>query len=277
VRRIGLFGRLSREGVSEMVRAHREKLGKSYEVEVFDCEKDLPDDPGIELAVIMGGDGTILGAARYLAPRGIPAVGVNLGRFGFLAGCVPEQCAAVVEGVKEGALKPVVRTMLSCRLPGGEELTALNDVVITSAVPTHMIGLGLSINNIEVSSIQGDGLIVATATGSTAYNLSSGGPLVTPSEDVIVLNGLAPHTLSIRPMVISGEDVVEAEVSGRDSGVAVTADGQVARELASPAKVEVRRAPFEFRLYESPDWSFYRVVRSKLRWGEEPNYAKDSD
>jgi len=280
VKRVGLFAWMARENTAEAVEKHRRALREDCEVELFDFAADLPESIDLDLAVVLGGDGTILGAARYLAPRGIAAVGINLGRFGFLAGCDASKCKSVVEGALSGDLDPVSRTMLRAEITGGgshEELIALNDITVTSSVPTHMIGIALSINGIEVSTFQGDGLKVATATGSTAYNLSSGGPLVAPTEDVIILTGLAPHTLSIRPMVISGCDVVETEVSGRQADITVTADGQVARTIKSGRRVRFERAPYRFHLYEDDDWSFYRVVRSKLRWGEEPNYAQDSD
>ncbi|MCD6405930.1 MAG: NAD(+)/NADH kinase [Planctomycetes bacterium] len=280
MKRLGLFGWLAREGVRETVARHKAALEKDHHIEVFDFGAPLPEEAAIDLGITFGGDGTILYAAGYLAPRGIPAVGLNLGKFGFLAGCNSVQCGRIVRAALSGEIKPVVRTMLSCVLGCGderEELIALNDIAVTSSVATHMIGMKISINGIDVSSFQGDGLIVATATGSTAYNLSSGGPLVAPTEDVIILTGLAPHTLSIRPMVISGGDVVDVEVSGRPSGISVTADGRIARNISSGDTVRLKRAPFRFHLYESEDWSFYRVVRSKLGWGEEPNYAKSGD
>ncbi len=276
---LGLFGWLTREGVRETVARHKTTLEKDYHVETFDLGGPLPQQPQLDLGITFGGDGTILCAAEYLAPRGIPAVGVNLGKFGFLAGCDLAQCGKIVRAALSGEIKPVVRTMLSCRLAGDEreELIALNDIAITSSVATHMIGVKISINGIDVSSFQGDGLIVATATGSTAYNLSAGGPLVAPTEDVIILTGLAPHTLSIRPMVISGGDVVDVKVSGRPSGISVTADGRIAQQISSGNTVRLKRTPFKFHLYESEDWSFYRAVRSKLGWGEEPNYVKSGN
>lgn len=280
MKRLGLFGWLSRSEVAGIVEKHRQGLSQRYAVSVFDIASALPEKADVDLAVVFGGDGTILAAARYLAPQGVPAIGVNLGRFGFLAGCLGSECANVVEAALSGAIKPVRRTMLAATVSEeghSDELVALNDVTITSSLPTHMMGLKIAINGIDVSAFQGDGLIVATATGSTAYSLSSGGPLVAPSEDVLVLTALAPHTLSIRPMVISGSDVVDATAAARQTDITVTADGQVARTVKSGARVQVRRAPFCFDLYETEDWSFYRVVRSKLRWGEEPNYVQDSD
>lgn len=278
--RLGLFGWMSRKGVAETVADHREALSKKHEVEVFDFGDDLPGELELDLALVFGGDGTILGAARYLAPKGIPAVGFNLGRFGFLACCSGERCKEVVAAALSGSIEPVERTMLQATITGGgahDDLIALNDIAITSAMATHMIGLVTSINSAEVACYQGDGLIVATATGSTAYNLSSGGPLVAPSEDVLIVTALAPHTLSIRPMVISGSDVVDVTVEGRRSDISVTADGQVARIIKTGQKVSIRRAPWRFRLFEDEDWSFYKVVRSKLGWGRELNYAADSD
>jgi len=280
MKRLGLFAWFSRAGVADTVERHKTALSKDYGVSVFDFGGKLPERPEIDLAVVFGGDGTILGAARYLAPRGIPAVGLNLGKFGFLAGCRDDRCGEVVRTALSGVIEPVARTMLTALITANganEELTALNDIAITSSVATHMIGLDMSINGIQVSCYSGDGLIVATATGSTAYNLSSGGPLVTPGEDVLVVTPLAPHTLSIRPMVISGNDVIDVTVAGRQADVSVTADGQTASVIGSDHKVRIRRAPYKFMLYEDEDWSFYRVVRSKLRWGEEPNYGSDSD
>lgn len=280
MKRLGLFGWMDREGVAEVVETHRQELAREHEVLAFDFRGDLPRELDLDLAIIFGGDGTILTAARYLAPLGIAAVGLNLGRFGFLAGCTAAECKSVVAAALSGAIEPVSRTMLSCTITGDgsdETILALNDISITSSVSTHMIGVRLAINGIDVSSFHGDGLVVATATGSTAYSLSAGGPLVTPSEDVIILTALAPHTLAVRPMVISSEDVVDVEVFGRQKDVCVTGDGQVARVTGSKQKVRIERAAFKFDLYESEDWSFYRVVRSKLRWGEEPKYAEDSD
>jgi NAD+ kinase len=278
VKRIGLFGKLSRPNVASILAAHAESLARRHKVETFDFDGQLPPAPPLDLAIIFGGDGTILRAARYLAPLEVPAFGINLGKFGFLAGCVETECPALVDAALQGRIKPIVRMMLSCNTtPGGaDEMTALNDIVVTASVPAQMIGIELSINGSAVSSFQGDGLIVASATGSTGYNLSSGGPIVTPEADVMILTALAPHTLAIRPMVISGGDVVELKVSARRSDVTVTADGQVARTVKSGEVVRVSRARFAFSLYEGPNWNFYRVVRGKLRWGEEPNYAKDS-
>ena len=152
-------------------------------------------------------------AARFLAPLGVAAVGVNLGKFGFLAGCVDTECADIIKAALDDAIKPVVRTMLTCCIkragrPGGL-VTALNDIVVTASVPAQMVGVELYINARPVSSFQGDGLIISSATGSTGYNLSSGGPIVAPQEDVIILTPLAPHTLAIRPLVISGSEAVD--------------------------------------------------------------------
>jgi NAD+ kinase len=140
-----------------------------------------------------------------------------------------------------------------------------------------MVGVELSINGAAVSMLQGDGLIVATATGSTGYSLSCGGPILCPEEEVIVLAPLAAHTLAIRPMVAPSTDVVQVRVSARHADACVIADGQVPISMRDGDSAEVRTAPFKFKLFEGPGWSFYRVLREKLRWGEEPNYAKGSN
>jgi len=281
VKRIGLFGKFSRPRVAAIIESRAADLGMRYRVAKFDLDKPVPRKAVLDLAVVFGGDGTILQAARYLAPLGVPAIGVNLGKFGFLAGCVEADCPVLVEAALSGRIKAVVRSMLSGRAAGAGkkavELVALNDIVVTASVPAQMIGVELSINGGPVSSFQGDGLIIASPTGSTGYNLSSGGPIVAPDEEVIILTPLAAHTLAIRPMVISSSDVVDVRVSARHGGVCVTADGQVPVRIGSGSAVRVRQAPYKFRLFEGPGWSFYRVVRDKLRWGEEPNYAKDSN
>ncbi len=280
MKRIGLFGKASRARVGRMLERHEARLAGGYDVTVFDLGGPLPEKVSLDLAVIFGGDGTILEAARYLAPRGVGAIGVNLGKFGFLAGCTVADCPTVLEAALEGRIECVERMMLACEVTSdgaaAERLTALNDIVVTASAPARMIGIRLAINEAPVASFDGDGLIVSSATGSTGYNLSSGGPIVTPGQDVIMLSPLAPHTLSIRPMVIGGGEVVDVEVAVRRGDVAVTADGQDARVIKSGDRVRVARAPYRFRLYEGPGWSFYKVLTNKLRWGEEPNYANGS-
>lgn len=277
MKRIGLFGKFSRPMVKEIIEGHVPILKERYSVSVFDFDAELPPEMSLDLAVVFGGDGTILHAARFLAPRGIPAIGVNLGKFGFLAGCVVEDCVNLVEIVMDGRHKPIERTMLAGTLirdgKPSEVMTALNDIVITASVPTRMLELHLSISGSDSATVTGDGLIISSATGSTGYNLSSGGPIVTPWDDVIILTALAPHTLAIRPMVISGSEVVEVKMATRRGDIAVTADGQTAFCINSGDSVRVSRTPYRFKLYEGPTWSFYKVLRTKLRWGEEPKYA----
>jgi NAD+ kinase len=277
VKQVGVFGIFSRAGVRRIVAERAAVIGKRHKVRKFDLGGELPEKLKLDLAVIVGGDGTILHAARYLAPLGIPAIGLNIGKFGFLAGCETGDCPDLVEAALSGRLKPVTRAMLSCRtkVSGKKagQLTALNDIVVSASVPAQMIGVELAINGGAVATFGGDGIIISTATGSTGYSLSCGGPLVSPDRDVMILTPLAPHTLSIRPMVISSDDVVTVKVATRRSNVLVTADGQVSLEMKDGDSIEARRAPFNFGLYEGPNWSFYQVVRDKLRWGEEPKYA----
>lgn len=278
---VGLFGKLSRPRVSQIMRAKAASLRRRYRVIVRDLDGRLPKKPPIDLAVIFGGDGTILQAARYLAPAGIGAIGVNLGKFGFLAGCVEEACEDLVADALAGRLKPVMRSMLLCRVERSgrkpADLIALNEVVITSAAPAQMVGVELSINDAAVSTLQGDGLIVSTATGSTGYSLSCGGPILCPDQDAIILAPLAAHTLAIRPMIAPSTDVIKVRVTARHADAAAIADGQVSIAMRHGDAARVRTAPFKFRLFEGPGWSFYRVLREKLRWGEEPNYAKSGD
>ncbi len=248
----------------------------------------LPPEAGLDaedlgqrcdLAVVVGGDGTLLGAARTLAGFGVPLVGINLGRLGFLADVSPDQIEGCLDRILDGAYAEEARCMLHARVepgpadaPGSEPppgpLLALNDVVIHKWNTARMIEFETYIDGVFVNAQRSDGIIIATPTGSTAYALSGGGPLVHPSLDVIVLVSVCPHTLSNRPLVVPGTSRIEIRVCGFDEGhVHITCDGQTNLSPQPHARVRVQKTGKPVRLLHPEGHDHYAILRAKLGWG----------
>ena len=226
-----------------------------------------------DLMVVLGGDGTLLSVARTLAKREAPILSVNLGTLGYLAEIAPEDLFPTLECVLEGRFRIEERMRFDVAVErGGEQLgsfTALNDAVIASTALSRMVYLQTYADGAEVTTYHGDGLIVATPTGSTAYSLSAGGPLLLSTADAIVLTPISPHALTQRPLVLPGACTVEVHVlDRRGGGVQLTVDGQVGRALDAGDVVRVQRAPTPTRLLVPPDRNRFQVMRTKLRWGE---------
>jgi len=225
-----------------------------------------------DLLISMGGDGTLLKAARLGAPHGIPILGINLGGFGFLA-AVPR--AAMLESLAQvmaGRFQVQSRMMLEAKvLRAGREVTsfvALNDIVVGKGAFSRLFRLTTRVSGELVSDLPADGMIVATPTGSTGYALSAGGPAVDPEARVIIVAPICPHTLSARSVVVPADRVVEIGLPDpRSEEVFLTADGQEGFPLETGDRVEVREAPFSARLISLEDDSFYAKLRSKLGWG----------
>ena len=225
-----------------------------------------------ELVIVVGGDGTLLRAARSLASYGVPLLGINLGRLGFLVDVSPEDIEAAVDQILAGELISDSRSMLSARVFGehgpGRIHTALNDVAIHKWSSARMIELETWIDGAFVNAQRSDGLIVATPTGSTAYALSGGGPLVDPTLDAILLVPICPHDLSNRPLVVPGDSRIEVRVRGQDVGhVQVTCDGQSDMRLAVEDHVVIARHPDRVRLLHPKGHDHYEILRAKLHWG----------
>lgn len=225
-----------------------------------------------DLVIVVGGDGTLLHAARSMSAFGVPLMGINLGRLGFLVDVSPENIASAVDQILAGELISDERSMLSARVVGptgdGEPHAALNDVVIHKWNTARMIELEISIDGAFVSAQRSDGLIIATPTGSTAYALSGGGPLVDPALDAILLVPICPHDLSNRPLVVPGDRQIEVRVHAHDVGhVQVTCDGQTDLRLAANGRVLVARHPDRVRLLHPKGHDHYEILRAKLHWG----------
>ena len=232
-------------------------------------EKEL--SKSVDLVVVLGGDGTMLAAARIIGDRRIPVIGVNFGWLGYLTDFTLEELFGALESVRQGTFEVDERMLLEISvLRGNERLEfprALNDAVINKAAPSRMIELECRINNAFVNSFRADGMIVATPTGSTAYSLSAGGPIVHPSLSAIILTPICPHMLSNRPFVVSGESTVTLSFKRASEELCLTIDGQHAVELTADDQIVIARSPSVFSMLRPPSRDYFEVLRTKLKWG----------
>ena len=247
--------------------------------ESLDAPADLvtriPEDQIAEqadLVVAIGGDGTLLYAARLVAHRGVPLIGINRGRLGFLTDVLPKDMLASVDAAIEGRCERDERSLLEARLVRADgsviRALSLNDVVLQKWETGRMLDFETWLDGAYVNSHGGDGLVVASATGSTAYALSCGGPIVGPHLDVLVLAPICPHTLSDRPIVVSGRSVITIKLIDRpDTRAQVTCDGVSLGELLPGDRLEVHPTSQKITLLHPSKFEYYRLLRSKLHWG----------
>ena len=227
-----------------------------------------------DLVVVVAGDGTFLGAARTLVDQEVPLLGVNLGRLGFLADVMPDEMSDRLNEILDGDFVEEKRFLLDVTVERNAvpmfSGTALNEVVIHKSSMARLVEFETYIDGHLVNRQRSDGLIVATPTGSTAYALSGGGPIVHPSLDAVVLVPICPHTLSSRPVVVGGGSVVEA-VLGDDaeSSVQLSCDGQTTLELAAGDRIAIRKHRPDLRLIHPVGHEYYATLRAKLHWGKE--------
>jgi NAD+ kinase len=226
-----------------------------------------------DLAVVLGGDGTMLAAARALAPSAVPLVGINQGRLGFMTDIALESMTERMASILAGqyALEP--RTMLAAAVSRDERTvfaaTALNDVIVTKGASGRLIELVVLIDGQFVYDLRSDGLIVATPTGSTAYALSANGPIVQPGVAALALVPISPHTLSNRPIAVSDGCTVEVTLK-RGADARLQCDGQPQLDLLEGDRITVRRSPHALQLVHPPGYDYYAMLREKLHWSEPP-------
>ncbi len=239
------------------------------------CSRDeLPQHA--DLVIVLGGDGTLLGMATRIAQSGrqVPMLGVNFGSLGFLTETRIDELYPSLEAVIDGTALYEERLMLAADAYRGQEhfdsRIVLNDVVLTKAALSRMIGLSVFVGNALVTRVKADGLIVASATGSTAYNLAAGGPIMHPHVDALVLTPIAPHTLTNRPIVIPGSEVIEVRPHIDESvdDVFVTYDGQSGYPLRRGDVIRIRKSERTLALVKAPARSYFELLREKLKWGE---------
>jgi NAD+ kinase len=236
--------------------------------------RDLEDGAGLDVLLTFGGDGTLLRGARFLGEKETPILGVNLGRVGFLTTATEDTLEQAIDDFAHGRYVLESRHTLGCTIIGGqgEEQAgevALNDVVVHKAGVARVIHVRVRLDEEDVGQYSADGIIVATPTGSTAYSLSAGGPIVLPSVDALVITAICPHTLAVRPLVVSGGARVSIEpVPPHVDEVFVSYDGQVVTTLDPGDRVVVTRTNRALRLVRIGDTGFFRRVRHKLQWGD---------
>ncbi len=228
--------------------------------------------PDVEMIIVLGGDGTLLSVARQVWNKKIPILGVNLGGLGFLTEITLDELYPVLERVVRDDFEVNEREVLGARvIRRGEriaEFIVLNDVVINKGALARIIDLETTINGEYLSTFRSDGLIISTPTGSTAYNLSAGGPIVYPSLHTIIITPICPHTLTIRPIIIPNDVKIRALLKSRDEEVTLTLDGQLGFTLEFEDVVEVEKAEGRILLIKSPYRHYFKLLREKLKWGE---------
>jgi len=225
----------------------------------------------VDALIVLGGDGTLLAASRYAAPKGIPLLSVRFGGFGFLAEAEPDELEEAVERVVRGEYSVQERTMLYAELVRGPtpvaSSLALNDVVVTRGPLSRVVLVRTEVRAGYLATYSGDGVVVSSPTGSTAYSLSAGGPLVDPSVPVILITPICPHSLNARSVVLSDEEEVALTVESSDEAM-MTADGQVGVPLVQGDRILVRRADVRAKLITFGLKTFYDHLQSRLRWGD---------
>ncbi len=232
--------------------------------------EDIPNR--VEMIIVLGGDGTLLSVARLVGDHGVPILGVNLGGLGFLTEITLEELYRVLERVIQGDFVTDERVVLDAAvIRRGErlaEFTVLNDAVINKGALARIIDLETTINGEYLTTFKSDGLIISTPTGSTAYNLSAGGPIVYPSLHCIIITPICPHTLTNRPIVIPDDVEIRAILKTKQQEVILTLDGQQGFSLEYEDVVGVRKAEGRILLIKSPYRHYFEVLREKLKWGE---------
>ena len=286
-KRVGLLGRREHPGVAHVV-AELLDLLDSRGIDVvledrlatlahFETRAMQPRDAigaNVDLAVVIGGDGSLLSAARTLVRHDCPVIGINRGRLGFLTDVSPDdELVAHVTSVLDGNYSTDKRFLLDVAVYSDGAQTgqaeALNDVVVNSGTSAQMIEFQLQVDDEFVYRMNADGLIIATPTSSTAYSMSAGGPIMNPKLDAIALVPMFPHSLTSRPMVVHGESEIRIDTLERNkNNPLVTCDGQVSLTLKPGDSVVVRKKSRALRLLHPPGYSFYASCRDKLRWSD---------
>ena len=232
--------------------------------------EEIPTD--VEMIIVLGGDGTLLSVARQVWNKNIPILGVNLGGLGFLTEITLDELYRVLERVVQDDFAINEREVLNAgvirRGKRIAEFIVLNDAVINKGALARIIDLETTINGEYLSTFRSDGLIISTPTGSTAYNLSAGGPIVYPSLHTIIITPICPHTLTIRPIIIPDDVKIRALLKSRDEEVTLTLDGQQGFTLEFEDVVEVGKAEGRILLIKSPYRHYFELLREKLKWGE---------
>ena len=282
IKKVGIIANIAKEKSPEYTAALREWMLKRG-LEVY-LEEGIAAKigclPGVEkeklralvdLLVVFGGDGTILRTARLASKRDVPIVGINLGGFGYLTEVNLSEMFAALELILAGNFQIEKRMMLDVEIQGGEEPfregTVLNDVVINRGNLSRIVELETTVDGRYLTTFKADGLIIATPTGSTAYSLAAGGPIIFPELNSILINPICPHTLTNRPVILPESAVIRVTLCTLEQGATVTLDGQVSFTVKYGDSVTIRKSRYITTLISSPHRGYLEILRTKLGWG----------
>jgi NAD+ kinase len=279
--RIGIITKPNEPRAAELA-AHIADWAADHEINLFvnDRVKDLP--PGTfsasareiadycDVLMALGGDGTMIATARLVSGRGTPVLGVNLGTLGYLAEFSVEDAIPALEFVIRGEYEIDRRIMLDWQvIRDGDQVGAgstLNDVVVNKSALARIIDIDFTVGSHYVTTYRADGLIIATPTGSTAYNLSAGGPIVAPGAEVMIISPICPHALTNRPLVLPDYAEIKLRLNTREQEVMLTSDGQTGMPLMAEDRVMIRKSAKTFNTISTKDRDYFQILRNKLKW-----------
>lgn len=279
MKQIIVFADHTKEKAVRAMADFKDWLGERCEVRSVDLRSpdENADFRGADLAVVFGGDGSFLAAARLLGGHEVPMVGINMGKLGFLVELSEDELRDGFDDILSGKHKPVKRLMLQAaieREDGGEgPFLALNDVVLRHALPTRMLMFCLSVNGEEATNYSGDGLIISTPVGSTAYALSAGGPILVPGVQGMVATPICPHALANRSLVLTEKCELRLNLLDPTQSAHITLDGHRTVRVTPRDTVVVKAAPHPLFLIETGGRTFFQTLREKMHWEGQPNYG----
>jgi NAD+ kinase len=285
IRRVGIISRPRREDIARVVPPliawlHARDVKVVCDSETGDCigavagktlhREDLPGCS--DLLIVLGGDGTLLSAARLAASQKVPILPVNLGGLGFLTTVSLDELYPILEEIFSGKHRVSERVMLQAEITRDGNVIrrqiALNDAVLNKAALARIMDLELRVNGEYVTTYKADGLILSTPTGSTAYSLAAGGPIIYPIVEAFVITPICPHTLTNRPLVVPDSVKIDIGFKSEDEAVFLTLDGQVGIQLARNDQIQIRKAPEKLYLVRPAKKTYFEILRNKLKWGE---------
>jgi NAD+ kinase len=273
-----VLGNGNKPQVAEAAAELRPVIERYGEIVAFDLHNEQDLSPlAADMAIVLGGDGSILRAARQLGYHQVPVIGVNLGTLGFLADLTPEEFVQALPLFQSGNYRIASHLMFECEYPtpaGRQTVLGLNEVVLHALSVGHITELDLLIDGEPVTSFRGDGLIISSPVGSTAHNLSAGGSILSQELPAFSITPICPHTLTYRPLVDAANKEYTICVR-REEGAALTADGRLLGTVPDGQCVTVRRARVTFQLVKVPGRTYYQTLRDKLNWGTPPNYRTE--
>lgn len=260
-------GFLVKEGVEVVV---EESMAEIIAPDLYRFKDSVPKNT--DFVVVFGGDGTFLWAIRLIGEHSIPIIGVNIGGLGFLTEITMDELYHVTELVLNGKAIYEKRMRLQTKVLNDSKLIisydALNDAVISKGTIARMISIKTTVDNKYLTTYKADGLVISTSTGSTAYSMAAGGPIVYPTTDTIILTPICPHTLTNRPIVLSSDAHVEIDLETDEKDVVITMDGQVSSPIDKKYKIMISKSPNYTTVIKSPFRNYFEILREKLKWGE---------